>query len=496
MKKKYTLQIVNFQIKSHYQFIFKTLQKNLKASNYKLICFNRLKKACLKTQSKIFMFQNFISKSFQIKHCLHILKQNIHSLSFYSKANANSFLTFSHYQKAHTYSAFFKIMKEKHLIKKLSDQYNICFVQKLYIAFFKMVVLKKAEKEKRRKKLKDAEEIYLYNLARKAIRNLYINKKISIMAQSIQLRKYVISKMFFNNLRELHLFIQNLSFYYRNLHLKKYYFLRLRKTTKKIRLNRLAKIKKQKEKEEANKKRKIEGTVYITKILQLIEQTKLIKNVTFFYFKLQQHYKNVLNLEILSIKLHSLQKKLYYKKKFLVFKVLHYNKNLSMFFRVITFILARRSLFKLQRFYYYCEKKDKKKGNEYRLILLYRKIKLMFPYMKIRLKRKKILKRNIFNLLLFHLSKVNCENNNLVQRFRKYYLCFNFFKMIKLNYLIGYREKTLLKKAEVMIHFQQQNYIYWGFKSIKMNWQCHRFINKKLLKLKIKVFYGLKMMSH
>lgn len=116
--------------------------------------------------------------------------------------------------------------------------------------------------------------------------------------------------------------------------------------------------------------------------------------------------------------------------------------------------------------------------------------------MKIRLKRKKILKRNIFDLLLFHLSKVQSENSNLVQRFRKYYLFFNFFKMLKLNYLIGYRENTLLKKAEVMIHFHQQNYLYWGFKSIKMNWLCNRFINKKLLKLKIKVFYGLKMMSH
>lgn len=496
MKKKYTLQIVNFQIKSYYQFIFKILKKNFKASNYKLICFNRLKKACQKTRSKIFMFQNFVSKSFQIKYCLHILKNNSHLLSSHSKTNANSALAFSYHQKKHTYSTFFKIMMEKHLIKTLSDQYNICFVQKMYIAFFKLILLKRGEKEKRQKKLKDAEEIYLYNLARKAIRNLYLNKKISIMAQTIQLRKYVIGKMFFTNLNELHQYIQNLSFYYRNLHLKKYYFLRLRRTSKKVRLNRLAKIKKQKEKEEANKKRKLEGTVYITKILQLVEQTRLIKNATFFYFKLQQHYKNVLNQEILSIKLHSLQKKMYYKKKFLMFKVLHYNKNISRFFRIITFILSRRSLFKLQRFYYYCEKKDKKKGSEYRLILLYRKIKLLFPYMKIRLKRKKLLKRNIFDLLLFHLSKVQCENSNLVQRFRKYYLLFNFFKMLKLNYLIGYRENTLLKKAEVMIHFHQQNYLYWGFKSIKMNWLCNRFINKKLLKLKIKVFYGLKMMSH
>ena len=120
------------------------------------------------------MFNHYIQKSFQIKDSLIHLKFKAQNspIKLYNDKKEELIL----YQKKNHYRRFFDILKENKAIKDISVHYNVCFVKKIYISFFKKVCITLGNKAKETKQLNDAEEIYLFNLARKAIRRLYKNK--------------------------------------------------------------------------------------------------------------------------------------------------------------------------------------------------------------------------------------------------------------------------------------------------------------------------------
>ena len=481
-QKKYVVLVTCFRYKTYLNLGFKILLKNKKASYYKLIVLKRLIKGVKKSKeelaSKIFMFNHYIQKSFQIKDSLIHLKFKAQNSPIKLSNDKKEELIL--YQKKNHYRRFFDILKENKAIKDISVHYNVCFVKKIYISFFKKVCITLGNKAKETKQLNDAEEIYLFNLARKAIRRLYKNKiENKILKEENQQ-----------------------SLYYRQLHLKKYYFKRLHRTAHLVATNRLARLKfiskyilKWTEAVMINKKNRIQGVKLLIKEFELIYNEKLIKNITFFYFRLQQIYKVKLNQEILKIKLLKFTKYRNTKVKHKSIIHLRYNAIFNYLEKKHNYFLKKKSILGLKVHKKHKDVIKSKQGEQLNLVRLYTKIKMWFKYMRVQSIRKKYLKRRILHYLFISVYRININDNERADKFRRLYLCYNCFNMLKVNYLISYRENKILEKAHEMIIKRRRRLLFLSMLGLYKNKEINLFVRRRELRIITKVFYALKMLT-
>ena len=481
-QKKYVVLVTCFRYKTYLDLGFKLLLKNKNASYYKLIILKRLIKGVNRSKeelaSKICMFTHYIQRSFQIKDSLIHLKNKAQNSALKLYNDKKDKLI--QYQKNNHYRRYFDIVKQNKVIKGISVHYNVCFVKKIYISFFKKVCITLGNKAKETKQLNDAEEIYLYKLARKAIRQLYTNS-----IESKQLKE--------ENQRSL---------YYRQLHLKKYYFKRLHRTAHLVAMNRLARLKliskyilKWTEAVMINKKNRIKGVKLLIKEFELIYNEKLIKNITYFYFRLQQIYKVKLNQEILKIKLLKFTKYRNAKIKHKSLMHLRYNAIFNYLEKKRNYFLKKKSILGLKVHQKHKDVIKSKQGEQLNLVRLYTKIKMWFKFMRVQSIRKKYLKRSILHYLFVSVYKINIANYERADKFRRLYLCYNCVNMLKVNYLISYREKKILEKAQMMIMKRRRKLLFLSMLGLYKNKEINLFVRRRQLRIITKVFYALKMLT-
>ena len=508
MKKKLTIQIYKYKIKQKYKNIFILLKKNAKYNDYTKFIFKKFIEICHKEKNnQIIILKKYLKKYFQ-QFQLKITIQKLNKLQK-QKAIQNFLL----YQRKQLFLIFISKLKQKKSFNKIKFHYNIYFIQKTYLSFFKNTAKILAEKSKTKKKIDDINEYYLVNLARKTIKKLYEFMLFSKEEKAKYYRRILIGKIFIKKLKIIHQEINNKYLFYRNLHLKKYYLRRFKRTIDLIQNNKIAKLKfiskfllYWKKAVLINRKNKVNGILLLLSLLDNIKKKFEIKGLNIFMFKFKKLNAMMLQNEINELKIKKFKSYLIFKKKKNIFLSLKYNK-------IYRYIKGKRHFLLLLK----CFKAMKMiKNMSIPLFLkieeadkLYRKntlkkIKLFFKITKNLIKKKyilintfrtQILKAKLFKTLIINcrLNKIN--NDKIIRRFRKFFLLHNFFQMLKLHTLIVYRENKILTKVNEMFNIKVLRLKYKIFNLIKKNMLIEKFIKKREIKIKAKIFYAIKILS-
>ena len=136
-----------------------------------------------------------------------------------------------------------------------------------------------------------------------------------------------------------------------------------------------------------------------------------------------------------------------------------------------------------------------KQGEQLNLVRLYTKIKMWFKFMRVQSIRKKYLKRSILHYLFVSVYKINIANYERADKFRRLYLCYNCVNMLKVNYLISYRGKKILEKAQMMIMKRRRKLLFLSMLGLYKNKEINLFVRRRQLRIITKVFYALKMLT-
>lgn len=481
MKKKYTLQLIDMQMRFNYLKVFNFLKKNVKF-NYKKIVFVKLKYAVQKSKTELFlkekMFKDCFCKATKLKNAFSIIRLQT---------------------------------KQKTARRNIAMSYNIHFVQKNYIQFFKNCCIMLSHKGRRMQKFKKIEEYYLINLAKKTLKALYVNMLSSQYQKMISIRKFLISKIFFQNLKELYYFNKNKTLYYRILHLKKYYFGRLRRTLKLEKLNLLARVKFLSKfwllwtkAILINRKSRIEGIYLFNKVLYklYLKINFLLKH--FFFSQIKKKYFSVLKGEVNTIKMIKFQRYKCRKTKMMVFRELRNHKKVNIHLRKKEFKL-KKNIIQVMKFIkdisipIYLKEEEADAKLRQKMIKKYFKIFFLYLKKQVKITKRKIIffrTLRIWRFLVRFTANSKRKNNKIITAFRRYFLLYNFFEMMKMNSLIVYRENKILAKIQKKIARMRKTYLYWAVYSLKLNMLCEKYIKMRKLKIKIKIFYALKMMSN
>ena len=417
------------------------------------------------------------------------------------------------YQKKQLFLIFISKLKQNTSFNKIKLHYNIYFIQKNYVSFFKNIAKIITEKSKRKKKIHDINEYYLINLARKTIKTLYKYMLFSKEEKRKYYRRLLIGKIFIKKLKLIHQKINNKCLFYRNLHLKKYYLRRFKRTIDLIQNNKIAKLKfiskfllLWKKAVLINRKNKVNGILLLLTILENIKKRFEIIGLNTFILKFKKLNAMILQNEINELKIQKFKSYLILKKKKNIFLSLKYNK-------IYRYIKGKRHFLLLLK----CFKAMKMIKNMsiplflkieeadkfYKKITL-KKIKIFFKVLKNLIKKKyilintfrtQILKAKLFKTLIINcrLNKIN--NDKIIRRFRKFFLLHNFFQMLKLHTLIVYRENKILTKVNRMFNIKALRLKYKIFYLLKKNMLIEQFIKKREIKIKAKVFYAIKILS-
>ena len=404
-------------------------------------------------------------------------------------------------------------LKQRTNYKKISINYNIFFVKKIYISFFKNIAKIITEKSKKKKKIDDIDEYYLINLVRKTMKRLYKYMLFSKEKKNKFYRRILIGKILFKNLKIMNKQINNKYIFYRNLHLKKYYFKRLKRTVDLIQNNRIAKLKfiskyilLWKKAVLINRRNKANGILLLLKHLEIIKENFEIKGLKTFIINFKKYNAMILKYQINELKIQKFKSYRILKQKRNLFNSLKYNK-------ICRYLIGKRHYLLILK----CFKALKMMKNmSIPLFLkiedaekLYRKnslkiIKIFFKILKTSIRKKKllvnafriqILKAKLFKSLIIY-SKNNKKNNEkIIRRFRIFFLKHNFFQMLKLHTLIIYRENKILSKVNQILNLKALRLKNSLFHILKKNMIIERFIRQRNLRLKAKVFYVLKILS-
>lgn len=518
MRKKYTLQLVKFQIKTYYHKAFSLLKYNHFISSYDNRCYKRtilknFMRICFEEKNKFYRkgeVYTFFTRMIKLKSVYSTFK-----LKLKNKKEAKRLRCyFLSYQFKSFYYQFALNALALSRRNNLYLQYNVFFVKRLYIIFFKSACKAISYKSKRLKKYNDATELHLYKLSLKALRKLKENVLLTQKEHGNQSRKRLIMRIYYKNLKALLNDYNRRCYYYRCLHLNKYYLNRLSRVTKALGNNRIAKFKFVskwimiwKEMVLKHKRTRAEGIVLLIKLLEKIKIKYIVKALKMFYSKLKEKNRSILKMQINDIKcLKYIQLRLM-KLKSNIIKEVRYNMLIN---RCINKkkILLTKAIFQILKFIkdtsipMYI--KEEEAVNHYKK-KSYQKI--VRPYInllkknisvnraKFRFFRVTMLKIKIIKLLKGFKAKSKKENNRRVMRFRQYFLMYNYMNMMKKHSLILYRENKILSGIKRKIAHDRLSYMKWGFRSFRNNLIVKRCKRRKMFKLIIQVLTALKMLS-
>ena len=127
-----------------------------------------------------------------------------------------------------------KNIKKKFAFRKFIFNINLNFkkimkinknfkLKKTFLLFFKKVCKNMLQREKNRNKLLDITEYYNYKIKNKFFNRLIKAVLLIQQEQGISIRKKLLKKLFFENLKNLWLYIKKKNNFYRKLHLKKHF---------------------------------------------------------------------------------------------------------------------------------------------------------------------------------------------------------------------------------------------------------------------------------
>lgn len=518
MKKKYTLQIVKFQIKTYYNKAFQLLKFNHyfslnDNSNYKRTLLRQFRGICNEERFKFHQKKEvlfFFSRIIKLKCVYKIIKLQLANKKQHKRLRCH-FLRYQLKSFYHQFTAKATVLSERN---NLYIQYNIFFVKRMYITFFKSVCKYISSKSKRMKKYNDATELYLFKLSIKALKKLKENVLLMQSSQGKQLRKKLLMRVFYKNLQSSVYEYNQRCNYYRCLHLKKYHFNRLARTIKAIGNHRIANLKfiskwmmLWKELILKHKRTRAEGIVLLSRVLDKIKIKYIVKGLRMFYIRLKEKNRSILKMKINEIKCSKFIQMQINRMKMNLFQELKYNLIINKCSKRREIILIK-SVFQVLKFIkdisipmylkeeeamnHYKNKAYKKIVKPYVTIL---KKNINVNKAKVQFFRITMRKIKIVKLLKVFKSKSQKENNRRETRFRRYFLLYNYMNMMKKHSLIMYRENKILSGIKKKIAKDRLSYMKWGFRSIRNNLIVKRYKRRKMFKLIIQVFTALKMMS-
>jgi hypothetical protein len=127
--------------------------------------------------------------------------------------------------------------------------------------------------------------------------------------------------------------------------------------------------------------------------------------------------------------------------------------------------------------------------------LLYLKDKVRFDFKRAKLIRMFLLKKKIFRLLLKFTVQSKKSNKIIIQRFRKYMMYYEVFNVLKMNMLIAYRENKIIKGVQKILKKKRKKFLNVLWTCLINNVKVERFKRIRNMKLVVKVFTALKMMT-
>lgn len=519
MHKKYILQCLNFQLKHYYQLIFNLLRHNLKPKQIKQSTLNHLKslipsyKKHKSLQFKQRTFSNYFLRHILLSRFFPAFKTQIHSLHLIHLLNNQKEELFTIKQTIFTYNSFFNILHKQLFIHKTQLHFNMKFIKRTYITFFKNICELRSNKSIYNKKINDIETYYLYNLARKTLHILQHNAITSIEHRSIYSRKYLIKKQFFNKLKSLYYKSKEITYYYRTLHLKRYYFNRLIRTIRLIQMNQIARQKFimkwlyiWKKAVYINKQLKTKSVVHLWKCMNDMNMFYIHYFKSFFMKCLKRINVYILQNQIYEIKLLQYHKKINTLRKRNVLYMLKYNRIINKCLNKKNFLIIKNT-FDVLKFMKNistpivvrneiadeCYKKMLCK--KIKKCLLYLKDKVRFDFKRAKLIRMFLLKKKIFRLLLKFTVQSKKSNKIIIQRFRKYMMYYEVFNVLKMNMLIAYRENKIIKGVQKILKKKRKKFLNVLWTCLINNVKVERFKRIRNMKLVVKVFTALKMMT-
>jgi len=195
------------------------------------------------------------------------------------------------------------------------------------------------------------------------------------------------------------------------------------------------------------------------------------------------------------------------KKKVNLFRILYYNKQLNKFERrkqyrlkaSIFYVLRNYRLFKLTK---KINKKDKQnKIDKLTKRRIYKKLKKALSAIRDSISKKNriseyfnkfIRKMKVFKILKSYFTTAQSRSNELVQKFKNYYLKRKIFNLIVRNYIRKLREESIICKLKTFYKGKRVQML----RNVVGNWKRF-FITEKFRKIKafqkkVKIFYILK----
>ncbi len=195
------------------------------------------------------------------------------------------------------------------------------------------------------------------------------------------------------------------------------------------------------------------------------------------------------------------------KKKVNLFRILYYNKQLNKFERrkqyrlkaSIFYVLRNYRLFKLTK---KIIKKDKQnKIDKLTKRRIYKKLKKALSAIRDSISKKNriseyfnkfIRKMKVFKILKSYFTTAQSRSNELVQKFKNYYLKRKIFNLIVRNYIRKLREESIICKLKTFYKGKRVQML----RNVVGNWKRF-FITEKFRKIKafqkkVKIFYILK----
>jgi hypothetical protein len=412
-------------------------------------------------------------------------------------------------------NAFHLFLKNLNLhlvkIKKLNKSF---LLKNLFLNFFKKTCKHIITTQTNKKKIQDIEEFYSYKLKNKIFKKLLKSTEIRQNSNGKKIRKFLIRKILFKNIKELYDFRKKKYIFYRKLHLKKHFIKKwkfcifMKKNIKLANLKFVSKfILNWKRSLLKIKEEKIEASIKLIKFFEKIQKKNNFicrKYVFIKFFNFKELYRKLLRKrEKENIFIFKREIKI----KKIILQYLRINIANNKFLRKIKFIRLKYSINKIRDECIYSITKRlkrigyKSKVDFFRSKFLKQKLKKLLLAMRALIKNKNevmiqfrsyFLRKNIFDFLKDLSLKEKNKDNLIIDEFKIRILKQKAFNSIKENLFYSKRQKKILFEMNKFFLRCKKRKLRSIIKDWKRFYICEKFMKFKTIQKRIKIFYLLK----